>query len=302
MLGVIWELVRALDGRAPEIRLQAADGGDAIEIRRMNYADAVFGSASPTGVVIFGDVEHLLSVEQPHVARLWHRLAMSGRVTRLLNHPLRAMRRYELLRVLRERAINDFDAYSLLEARQPSRYPVYLTREAGPNELPLELLAEAADVAAETGKLIALGLAREGRVVIEFTGTPDARGHYRKYVAMGIDGRVIPCALHISTDWRVDESDSTLDDTLEAEQQAYAASDLDDETLCEAFRLAHIDIGVVEYFIEGGRPQILGIRPGLPLWCDEFRDSESRNGTARSRDRGVAALGALIAAAVGDKH
>lgn len=297
---VIWELVRELDGRAPEIRLQVADGDEAIEIRRMAYFDAAFGSSRPTGIVIFGDLERLRTSEQPYVAQLWHRLANANRTTRLLNNPLRAMRRYELLRILRERAINDFDAYSLLEARQPSRYPVYLLREVAENVLPLELLGGPADVTAEIGKLIALGLGRDGYLMIEFTATPDAGGCYRKYSAMGIEGRVIPGVLHISTDWRVEESDSTLDEALEAERQTYATSELNDASLCEALRLSGIDVGIVDYFVEAGRPQILGIRPGLPRWYDGPSGIAGGNGATRGSGRAGAALRALIAATAAD--
>ncbi len=296
---MIWELVKALNGRAPEIRLPAAGGGDPIAIRRMTYTDAVFGSSPPAGVVIFGDIEHLLPVEQPHVARLWHRLAASRGAARPLNHPLRAMRRYELLRVLRERAINDFDAYSLLEARKPSRYPVYLTREAGANELPIELLDGPADVDAEIGKLISLGLGRDGRLVIEFTATPDPRGYYRRHFAFGLDGRVVPYDLRISTDWRAEDSDPGLDAALELERQAFVAARLDDGPLPQIFRMASIDIGVVEYVIDDGRPQVLGIRPGLPHRLDGFDASRDGAEGPTGRDRCLAALRALAASIAG---
>ena len=62
----------------------------------------------PLGTYIFADIERLSREELEGAGRAWEALAASGRGIRLLNHPLKAMRRYELLRTLYEAGINDF--------------------------------------------------------------------------------------------------------------------------------------------------------------------------------------------------
>src|SRR3546814_5695428 len=54
-------------------------------------------------------------------SRIWRKLSSQDSSLRLLNHPLRACRRYELLRQLHQQGTNDFNVYRVAERRRPKR-------------------------------------------------------------------------------------------------------------------------------------------------------------------------------------
>src|SRR5262249_50787220 len=82
-----------------------------------------------SGTYVFADLERLSPDTLLRAAALWDSLADSHRDVRLLNHPIRSMRRYELLRNLHEQGINTFDVYRVTEGRAPRQYPVFLRIE-----------------------------------------------------------------------------------------------------------------------------------------------------------------------------
>src|SRR5689334_19684119 len=77
-----------------------------------------------TGTYVFADLELLTRDGKERAARLWHQLAQHG--CKLLNHPQRTMCRFELLRTLYQRGINQSNVYRAHESLRPSRYPVFI--------------------------------------------------------------------------------------------------------------------------------------------------------------------------------
>ena len=59
------------------------------------------------GTYIFSDIDQLSPDETERAEFLWQTLSQSGQDVRLLNNPLRSMRRYELLRKLYELGVNE---------------------------------------------------------------------------------------------------------------------------------------------------------------------------------------------------
>ena len=98
-------------------------------LRLLSYEDAFRLKALPVGTYIFTDLDRLNSEQTERAAILWEALRSSGHDLKILNHPVRSMRRFELLRQLRERGINDFDVCRLTD-RRPLRFPVFIRRES----------------------------------------------------------------------------------------------------------------------------------------------------------------------------
>ena len=84
------------------------------------------------GVYIFSDVERLTDLTADLALQLWDRLDKAGKGVMVLNHPLRSMRRYELLRHLHDSGINDFNVYRLRDGVVPKRFPVFIRDESKP--------------------------------------------------------------------------------------------------------------------------------------------------------------------------
>ena len=209
----------------------------------------------PAGTYIFADVERLSAEDTVRADLLWKALASAGVGVRLVNHPGRSMRRYELLRTLYERGINRFNVYRLTEARWPERYPVFLRGEndhAGPRSAILRSRDEL-DAAVEALGDGAPG--REGMIVTEFCDTADERGIYRKYGAFIIGDRIFPKHLVFSRYWANQGPELTDPDML-AEEREYVERNPHEAALRAICRAARIEYGKIDYAILGGEPQV----------------------------------------------
>src|SRR5215469_18412612 len=75
------------------------------------YSDLASAQWLPGGTYVFSDLERLTPALSALVADLWTQLEAAGPSVRLFNHPLRALRRIELLQALHADGRNDFNAY-----------------------------------------------------------------------------------------------------------------------------------------------------------------------------------------------
>src|SRR3546814_13879467 len=80
----------------------------------------------PRATYIFSDLERLSTDDLERTSRIWRKLSSQDSSLRLVNHPLRACRRYELLRQLHQQGTNDFNVYRFAERRRPKRFPCFL--------------------------------------------------------------------------------------------------------------------------------------------------------------------------------
>ncbi|MGH7264503.1 MAG: hypothetical protein ACREMB_06550 [Candidatus Rokuibacteriota bacterium] len=207
------------------------------------------------GTYIFADLELLSPADLQKAVVLWQSLADGGPGIRLLNHPARSMRRYELLRTLHERGINRFDVYRLTEARWPAQYPVFLRREGDHGGPTSPLLRTRRELEGALHALRRSGEVRDGVVVVEFCDTADARGLYRKYGAFVVGDRVFPKSLQFSRHW-VQKGSDLHDAELLREERAYVEGNPHEEALRRIFQLARIEYGRMDYALLDGEIQV----------------------------------------------
>lgn len=235
------------------INLLLLDWGRSLagRVRVLDYAWLLRQRRLPLGTYIFTGTETLSPAEREKIALAWEALAASDAPLHLLNHPLRVMRRYEMLRTLFEAGRNPFDVYRLTEARQPRRFPVFLRREddhAGPRS---ELLGDASVLARATEQLVSTGQDREGWLVAEYVDTRTVDGAFRKYGAFYIaganNGTVIPRHVQTASDWMVKGTSREFAADNLKHEQAYVASNPHADQIRELFALARIDYGRIDY-------------------------------------------------------
>jgi hypothetical protein len=213
------------------------------------------------GTYIFGDLEWLTGNGLQATIELWKRLSELGREVTLLNEPSRVLRRFELLRDLHARGINDFNAYRVpasLEswAPLPLRYPVFLRCERAHVGNMSELLysweqvLEAVPVARASGEYGADEL-----LLVEWCDTSDASGVFRKYGAFVIGETIVARHLVCSRDWVVKDFE-LLDDEFLCAARAYVAENPHADLLREIARDAAVQWGRFDYSIADGQPQI----------------------------------------------
>jgi hypothetical protein len=228
-------------------------------VRVLNYEGVIQQRMLPGGCYLFTDLERITPVQLPGVMAFYEYLGKFGQRVRRLNHPTRAMMRYELLRTMYECGINDFDVYRVSEERRPVRYPVFLRREDD-HEGPISvLLRDPASLARAIGTAIARGHPPDRLLIVEFCDVRDSDGLVRKYGAFYIDGTVVSRHLIITSDWvaKVSDVEKTaplmpVEDQVR-EEARYVAENPHADRIREIFALARIDYGRIDYSIKDGR-------------------------------------------------
>jgi hypothetical protein len=222
--------------------------------------DALFRARRiPLVTHVFTDLESLTPEERENAAFFWNALSRSASQVRLLNHPLVAMRRYELLRHMHESGVNDFDVYRLTEGRVPVRFPVFLRVEddhAGPST---NLIGSREDFEEAVANLRRGGKCAETRLVVESSSQAGPDGLYRKYGVFYVDGAVIPQHVLFSPQWLVKGGTAIRNEQTAAEQARFLAENPHAREIREIFRSAHIDYGRIDYAIVKGRLQVYEI-------------------------------------------
>jgi hypothetical protein len=225
------------------------------------YERATTEACLASGTYIFTDLEHLSAEELQAVARLRERLsALRPKVT-LLNDPSRALGRYELLRALHARGVNDFNVVRVPASLgssppEPLHFPVFLRSEREHIGNLSDLLYSWQEVRKAVRKLIAGGKYRaEDLLIVEWCDTSDAAGVFRKYSAFVIGEKIVARHLVCSRDWLVKDF-ALYDPELLWEARAYVAENPHAAFLQEIAREAGVEYGRFDYAFADGRPQI----------------------------------------------
>jgi hypothetical protein len=208
------------------------------------------------GTYVFMDIDYLSGVAAERAESIWKYLHESGHGIRLLNHPTRSLKRYELLRTLKERGMNSFDAYRLTEARWPRSFPVFI-REANAHSdsrcvFPLLHTQDALESA--LNELLDEAWNRDDKVIVEYCDTSDGNGLYRKYSAFCVGNRIVPVHEVFSTNWMTKTS-HTFTEELSAEEFRYVQTNPHQDQVQKIFALAGIQYGRIDYSLLNGKLQ-----------------------------------------------
>lgn len=223
-------------------------------IRPVYYEDVFNNRIMPCGSCIFSDLERLTHHELEAAAIIWNRMSQKHDDIELLNHPLRSLCRYELLRVLYENGYNSFNVFRLTERRLPERYPVFIRGEHDHNGSETELLNTTDEFQEALNNLSKHNKSRDGRLVVEFCAKPDEYQLYRKYAAYIVGGELIPRQVLFSTHWMIKGGDTVNDATIKIETD-YLQTNPHQAELRKIFELANIEYGRIDYSVVNGQIQ-----------------------------------------------
>lgn len=234
-------------------------------IRVISYARLARMRRLAAGTYVFCDIDRVVGLVAEDAARVAAHVTANG--LPVLNHPLRSLKRYELLRTLNEQGINRFNVYHATEARWPTRYPVFL-REASMSARTLgPLLPTRAALEAELAERMAAGRSRDDTLIVEFCDTADPQGVYRKYSAFIVGSRIIPAHIAHSKDW-VTKAIDLRDAPYLEEERRFVRENPHEARLREIFALAGIEFGRIDYAVLDADIQVWEINtdPWLIPW------------------------------------
>lgn len=217
----------------------------------------------PVGTYVFSDYERITRREAAAAEALWAHLSASD-TARVMNHPTRSMKRYELLRSLNARCLNAFNVYRLTEARSPKRFPVFLREENEHSGGLTDLLHTQDELTQAVDSVLAAGLRREECLIVEFCDTSDAQGTFRKYTACKIGDRIIPTHILFGPRWMLKTTPADYEASVgeervaaeTAEEAHYVYDNPHEDELRRVFGLALVDYGRIDYAMLDGKMQV----------------------------------------------
>jgi len=171
-----------------------------------------------------------------------------------LNHPLRTLRRYELLRMLSSEGLNDFTAIGAWEDFSALRFPAFVRPREVDGTIP-ELLHSPGEVERAVGAFVLDGWRPEELLAVEFEDVADTDGRYEKYSAFVIGERVVPVSLDVGGHWVLRRNASESGSGLAEASYRYVADNPHEEQLTEIFRKSHTQFGRIDYSMKGDRVQ-----------------------------------------------
>ena len=221
------------------------------DIRPVTYAEVLDQPQHPPGAYIFGDLDRLEGPMRQRTAELWQRLNDRGDDYRLLNHPTRTLRRFDLLQRLAAEGINRHRAFHITDSAQAMRFPVFLRRENDHDGTQSPPLPDQAALDRAIEALRARNVDLTHWIIVEFCDTSDDEDIYRSYSSYIVDGHIIPHHLMFSKHWVIKGPKSYRPDHL-AEEMDHMNRTPHDAEVRRVFELAHVDYGRIDYaFFDG---------------------------------------------------
>jgi hypothetical protein len=208
------------------------------------YNDVLRARDLPLGTYIFSDLERLLPAETEIATQVWEQLNAAG--AKLLNHPKRTLKRYDLLTMLYEKGRNQFRAVRASDKTTPLKFPVFL-REEGEHSGNLTVLLQNRH---QVDEALVGAVFRKHQLntllLVEYLDTKDANGVFRKFSSFVVGGRVVPCHVDCSRGWVVKDTD-IVDESIMEQELNYVRTNPHREWLEETFRLAGSEYGRIDY-------------------------------------------------------
>ncbi|MGE0724929.1 MAG: hypothetical protein AB7O45_11165 [Alphaproteobacteria bacterium] len=252
--------------------LTAAGAPLAGRVRTVAY-EAILGRRvrpDPRDVWIVSDYDRLRTDDAFQAAALWQQLRDGG--CRVVNHPTRSMRRYELMRTLYEAGVNAFDISRVVDLRPPRRYPVFLRRFDNHEGPATALLPDAAALERAIEHAREDGWPMDWVAIVEFAETIEPDGRYRLRSAMRIGESLFPLHVVDGDGWVVkDPCPGAPDEGTVAAERDHVDRFAESGLVIRAFELARIEYGRIDYSRSGSGIQVWEIDPRPTLGAASSR-------------------------------
>jgi hypothetical protein len=208
------------------------------------------------GVFILTDFERISGATRALLAGFHAKLREAG--CTVLNHPLRTLDRFPLLRTLHERGFNRFNVYRFDEWRRIERWPVFIRHEHQ-HRGPMTYLLPDEDALQRLMAYARTRFSERDLMIVEFGNAPFDDGRYRKYSAFRLGALTYASECLASRDWRVKLSEGGSHDEDAAENRRFVETNPHRDQLAPIFELAGVEFGRADYCVVDGRVQLFEI-------------------------------------------
>jgi hypothetical protein len=238
-------------------------------VRLVYYEDLERLDHLPGGsTYVFTDLERLTPAGLRVAAELADLLTGDAATPRILNHPCRALGRYDLLRALHERQLIPYQVHRALPIPAAPRFPVFLRNEHA-HDVITPLLWTRRDLERAVLRALVNGHDPATLLVVEFQDTRDQAGIFRLFGAYLIGDEFSPGILSFDSHWLVKTGRRPPAGELLAEQRAAATSREHEPALREIAELARIDYGRFDYALCDGQVCLWELNTNPSLLMEE---------------------------------
>lgn len=221
-------------------------------VRIIHYEDLPGRARFERGTYILSAFEYLSPPMLALLTAIHSRLAeVEG--FRFLNHPVRTLRRFDLLQELERRGCNSFRAVRAGGSLSGLRYPVFLRAERSHDGAVSPLLRSVREVEAAIARALISGRRLQDLLVIEFCDTADDQGYYRKYGAFVIGERIVSRRFDYGRNWMLKRESSEFSSAMGLEEFEYVRTDPHAQRLREISDLADVGFGCIDYSVKDER-------------------------------------------------
>lgn len=203
------------------------------------------------GLYVFTGLNRLGPATARAFAALHAELAQASGIEPL-NHPLRTLRRYQLLRTLHSAGLNDFNAYGATEDFSRIRLPAFVRPREVDGGIP-ELAHSTAELEKAVGAYLMDGWRLEELLVVEFEDVADEGGGFVKYSAFIVGDRILPVSVDRGRRWVVRRHSTESGPELAETAYRYVVDNPHETQLRDIFRIAHTQFGRIDYSLKDGR-------------------------------------------------
>jgi hypothetical protein len=262
-----------------------------VPITTLGYEDMPPPGEAERATYVFTDFDRLPPHHLYKVGVYYNDLRARGFKT--FNNPARSVSRFGLLRSLKLRGINDFNAYRVEEFRRPQRWPVFLRMEGHHGPPVSELLHDWRQVQVAVQKSIALGIPISALLIVEYAAEELLPGLFRKLSVFRVGPTLLGYTCVHDDQWMVKHGKPGIAPPELYEDEFRIVRDNPwGEMMLAVFEQAGVEYGRADFGLVGGRPQIYEINtnPDIELGPTDKTREERRETVTLYRQNFTEAL------------
>jgi hypothetical protein len=228
-------------------------------IRIISYEDLFALPRIKTGTLVFTDFDRISATQHRQATEFVAFLESRSSKMAILNHPARAMGRFDLLSA-RHNADQSAPAVARLENwEQVQRFPVFIRGENDHLDALSGLITTKSELACAAVKLLGERGDCDDIIVVEFKNRPNADGLYEKYGAFRVGNAIYGQHLFQNTDWWVKDNGANWTSGRGLQSRTYVKENPHADELMPIFVAAGIEYGRIDYCMMDGKVVVFEI-------------------------------------------
>jgi hypothetical protein len=228
-------------------------------IRIISYDDLFRLKRLDIGIFIFTDFDRIGPQQLKRTKELIAHLQSCDPDVVILNHPMRSLKRYDLLAALHAADHNAPAVARLSKWHEVRNFPVFIRGENDHLSALSGLISTRPELEAAAQPLLAKHVDSDDLIVIQFKNAPNAQGYYEKYGAFRVGDAIYGQHLFQNEDWWVKENTAEWTEAQSAQNSNYVQQNPHADLLMPYFEAAGIEYGRIDYCLMGDQVVVFEI-------------------------------------------